>query len=99
MILNLLELIFKILEWGIRMPKRAFGYVGNEIWAAEAESIRIPKNGIRMLEIEFGCPRGHSDTLNKLLKRRVFEGEEQQRNLKQNDYKLHVMLGNQPEKH
>ena len=57
----------RMLEGCIRMPKRAFGYAGNEIWAAEVEGIRIPKDGIRMPEIEFGCPRGHSNTLFQLL--------------------------------
>ena len=48
------------------MLKRAFGYAGDEIWAAEAEGMRMLR-GIRMPRTTFGCPRGYSDTLYKLL--------------------------------
>ena len=49
------------------MPKRAFRYARDEIWATKAEGIRMLRGGIRMLETEFGCPRGHSDTIKGLL--------------------------------
>jgi len=65
----LLETSLELLEWGIRIPynafgcrkivfgypRRAFGYVGYKAWAAEAEGIRIPKDGIRMLKMVSGC--------------------------------------------
>ena len=65
----MLETDFNILVWGIRMPRRAFGYARGEIWATEAERIRMLRGGIQMPETEFGCPRGHSDTIKKLLNR------------------------------
>ena len=51
----------------IRMPRIAFGYAREEIWIAEAEGIRMPKDGIRMPKAAFECPRGHSDTIKRLL--------------------------------
>ena len=49
------------------MHERAFGYAWDEIWVAEAEGIRMPKDGIRIPKVAFGCPRRHSDTIKKLL--------------------------------
>ena len=40
------------------MPYNAFGYARDKFWAVEAEAIRIPKDGIRMLKTAFRCPRG-----------------------------------------
>ena len=36
-------------------PRGAFGYAEYEAWAAKAEGIRIPKDGIRMLKMVSGC--------------------------------------------
>ena len=49
------------------MPKKAFRYTGSNICAVEAKGIRMHRGSIRMLETEFGCPSGHSDTINGLL--------------------------------
>ena len=60
-----------MLEGSIRMAKRAFGYAGDEIWAAEAEGIRIPKNGILMPKATFECPRGTFGYSEQVAERRV----------------------------
>ena len=74
MILNLLELIFKILEWGIRMPKNAFGclnvvfeYQKEHLDMLEAISRLMRRRVSGCLEEAFGCPRGHSDAEKRLL--------------------------------
>ena len=46
-----------MLEVVFGCPKGAFEYAGYKDWAAEAEGIRIPKNGIRMLKIASECQR------------------------------------------
>ena len=49
------------------MPKKSIRIRWKQGLTAEAEGIQMHRGGIRILETEFGCPRGHSDTLYKLL--------------------------------
>ena len=72
------------------------------------------REGIRMPESEFGCPRGHSDTMKRLLHREYPDARkcirmpatrtntnsnDESKNSKQNDLNLAIVLGNQNKEH